>query len=127
MVKSKRKIFNDFTNSDTSILSARVGQVNERTDIFMSTDTTVTNATLLSTVEAAKILGVSPKTLVNWRKRKLFDVPFFTADEKIGGVWYYSCERIEQLKSVYQKGTLQNMYRLARRFKQPKRKFKNKF
>lgn len=34
----------NFTNSDTSILSARVGEVNERTDKFMGTDTTVTNS-----------------------------------------------------------------------------------
>lgn len=68
---------------------------------------------LVSTRDAAKILGVSPKTLVNWRKRKLFGVPFFTADEKRGGVWYYYRERVEQLKAVYQKGILQDMYRLA--------------
>ena len=84
----------------------------------MSEDTTVTNATkdLISTAESAQILGVSPDTLKKWRSRKLFGVPFFPADVKLGTDWYYHRERIEQLKSVYQKGTLQNMYKLSRGF-----------
>ena len=36
---------------------------------------------LLSTKEAAKLINVSPNTLTQWRVRKLFGVPFFTADE----------------------------------------------
>ena len=71
---------------------------------------------LINTKEAAKILGVSPKTLEKWRERKLFGVPFFPADEMHGGTWYYDRERVEQLKSVYQKGLLQNMYKLADAF-----------
>ena len=71
---------------------------------------------LISTKEAAAILGVSPETVKKWRERKLFGVPFFPADEKHGGTWYYHRERVEQLKSVYQKGILQNMYRLANAF-----------
>ena len=69
---------------------------------------------LISTKEAAKIIGVSPATLEKWRNRKLFGVPFFAADENHGGTWYYERERVEQLKSVYQKGVLQNMYKLAK-------------
>ena len=69
---------------------------------------------LISTKEAAKKLNVSHKTLEKWRERKLFGVPFFAADEMRGGTWYYERERVEQLKSVYQKGVLQNMYKLAK-------------
>ena len=82
----------------------------------MKQATTLTRLALMSTSEAAKFLGVSTSTLENWRSRKLFGVPFFTADELHGGTWYYYRERVEQLKSVYQKGTLQNMYQLARKF-----------
>lgn len=71
---------------------------------------------LISTKEAAKILNVSTSALRKWRERKLFGVPFFPADEQHGGSWYYYRERVEQLKSVYQKGILQNMYRLADAF-----------
>ena len=69
---------------------------------------------LISTKEAAKLIGVSPATLEKWRNRKLFGVPFFAADENHGGTWYYERERVEQLKSVYQKGVLQNMHKLAK-------------
>ena len=68
---------------------------------------------LISTKEAAKIICVSPNALERWRNRKLFGVPLFTADEMHGGTWYYERERVEQLKSVYQKGVVQSMYRLA--------------
>ena len=71
---------------------------------------------LINTKEAAAILNVSPETVKKWRERKLFGVPFFTADEMHGDTWYYYRERVEQLKSVYQKGILQNMYRLANAF-----------
>ena len=71
---------------------------------------------LINTKEAAAILGVSHKTLEKWRERKLFGVTFFPADEMHGGTWYYYRERVEQLKSVYQKGILQSMYRLADAF-----------
>ena len=71
---------------------------------------------LISTKEAAEILGVSRKTVENWRNRKLFGCTFFSADEKHGDTWYYYRERVEQLKEVYQKGILQNMYKLARKF-----------
>lgn len=67
---------------------------------------------LLSTKEAAEILGVSPSTLEKWRNRTLFGVPFFTADEQHGGTWYYYRERVEQLKAIYQPGILQDMYKL---------------
>ena len=70
---------------------------------------------LIATNEAARILGVSTSTLKSWRERKLFGVPFFTADERHGDTWYYSRERIEQLKVVYRKGVLQDMYKLADR------------
>lgn len=69
---------------------------------------------LISTKEAAKILNVSTSALKRWRERKLFGIPFFAADEMRGGTWYYERERVEQLKSVYQKGILQNMYKLAK-------------
>ena len=81
----------------------------------MSNDTTVTNA-YISTQEAAEILGVSTSTMKNWRTRKLFGCPFFSADKKFGNDWYYLRERVEQLKEVYQKGILQSMYKLARKF-----------
>ena len=68
---------------------------------------------LIGTGEAAYILGVSSKTLITWRERKIFGVPFFAADEMHGGTWYYERERVEQLKSVYHKGVLQNIYKLA--------------
>ena len=71
------------------------------------------NNNLLTTKEAADILGVEASTLRQWRVRKLFDVPFFEADCRINNKWYYEKERIEQLKSVYQKGILQSMNRLA--------------
>ena len=71
---------------------------------------------LISTKEAADILGVSRKTVENWRNRKLFGCTFFSADEKHGDTWYYERERVEQLKEVYQKGILQNMYKLSRKF-----------
>lgn len=70
-------------------------------------------ATLLTTKEAAELLDVSPRAVANWRSRKLFGCHFFTADEKHGNTWYYERERVEQLKSVYQKGVLDNMYKLA--------------
>lgn len=85
-------------------------------------ETTITNASqdylndLITTKEAAKILRVSKKTLENWRTRKLFGLPFFSADVQFGSTWYYLRERIEQLKKIYQKGILQNMYKLARKF-----------
>ena len=81
----------------------------------MEIDTTITNA-YISTQEAAQILGVSVRTVANWRNRKLFGCPFFTADKKFGDTWYYLRERVEQLKEVYQKGILQSMYKLARKF-----------
>ncbi len=74
---------------------------------------------LLSAKETAEILDVSPKTLEKWRIRKLFGCPFFTADVQKGDTWYYYRERVEQLKSVYQKGTLQSMYKLANNFESP--------
>ena len=134
VVKSNRNNKNDFTNSDTSILSARVGQVNERTDIFMSTDTTVTNATVNSdhalttrkdemsnsetdhalttrkskksnikyytAREVAKILGVSEWAVRDWRQKNIFGEDVLDHH----GVYWYSAERVEQLKSVYHKG-----------------------
>lgn len=69
---------------------------------------------LISTKQVADMLGVSAKTVASWRTRKLFGVPFFTADVKRGDTWYYLRERVEQLKSVYQFGILQKMYKLAR-------------
>ena len=78
-------------------------------------DTTVTDA-YISTREAAFMLDVSRSTLKNWRTRELFGCKFFTADKKIGNTWYYLRERVEQLKSVYQPGILQSMYKLARNF-----------
>lgn len=68
---------------------------------------------LVTTREVADELAVKPSTVKNWRTRKLFGVPFFTADERHGDTWYYYRERVEQLKSVYQPGILQNMYKLA--------------
>ena len=71
---------------------------------------------LISTKEAAELLGVSSATLKNWRTRKLFGCEIFPADEKHGNTWYYERERVEQLKEVYHKGVLQNMYKLAKKF-----------
>ena len=68
---------------------------------------------LLSTKEAAKLINVSPNTLTQWRVRKLFGVPFFTADEMHGDTWYYYRERVEQLKSVYKKGILRNFRKIV--------------
>jgi len=85
------------------------------TKFVFKCDTTITNA-YISTQEAAQILGVSTSTLENWRTRKLFGCPFFSADKKFGDTWYYLRERVEQLKEVYQKGILQSMYKLARKF-----------
>lgn len=80
-------------------------------------DTTISDATLITTKEAAQILGVAPRTIASWRERKLFGVPFFTADAMKNGAWFYERERVEQLKAVYHKGILGNMYKLARKFK----------
>ena len=102
VVKSNRKQNNDFTNSDTSILSVRVGQVNERTDIFMSTDTTITKATkmdLFTLKEAASYIGVNEKTLRRWNKQKIFE-PYLIDHH---GDFFYTREELEQLKSVYTK------------------------
>lgn len=71
---------------------------------------------LINTADAAKILDVDTSTLRKWRQRKLFGCTFFDADEKHGDTWYYKRERVEQLKEVYQKGVLQNMYKLAKKF-----------
>lgn len=71
-------------------------------------------ANLLSTQDAAALLGVSAATLRQWRKRELFGCRFFTPDYKYGNTCYYERERVEQLKAVYQPGVLQNMYKLAR-------------
>lgn len=68
---------------------------------------------LISTKEAAEILDVTPRTLGYWRERKLFGIPFFTADEKHGDTCYYYRERVEQLKAVYYPGILADMYRIA--------------
>jgi len=69
---------------------------------------------LIPAKEAADILGGSSVTLKNWRTRKLLGYSSFDTDEKHGDTWYY--ERVEQLKEVYHKGILQNMYKLARKF-----------
>ncbi len=69
---------------------------------------------LIRTKEAAEILGVTPDALRKWRTRKLFGCPFFPADELRGKIWYYDRERVEQLKAVYQPGTLSNMYKLVK-------------
>ena len=119
MVKSHCKNkSNDFTNSDTSILSARVGLVNERTDFSMGTDTTVTNSTVNSDAaltprkvkksnikyytarEVAKMLGVDEKTIRRWRQKNIFGEDVLDHN----GVYWYAAERVEQLKSVYHKG-----------------------
>lgn len=71
---------------------------------------------LVNTEEAAKILDVSTSTLRNWRTQKIFGCYFFTADEKHGNTWYYYRERVEQLKSVYNKNNLQNFYKMLERF-----------
>ena len=71
---------------------------------------------LVSTKEAAEILDVSISTLKNWRTQKIFGCYFFSADEKYGNTWYYYRERVEQLKSVYSKGNLQNIYKNLERF-----------
>ncbi len=71
---------------------------------------------LVSTEEAAEILDVSVSTLKNWRSRKIFGCYYFTADEKHGNTWYYYRERVEQLKSVYNKGNLKNVEKMLERF-----------
>ena len=71
---------------------------------------------LITTQQAAEILGVDTSTLRKWRQRKLFGCAFFTADVKDNGAWYYYRERVEQLKEVYQPGILQSMYKLAKKF-----------
>ena len=68
---------------------------------------------LISTKEAAEILEVTPRAIGYWRERKISGIPLFTADEKHGDTWYYYRERIEQLKSVYRKGILMDLYRIA--------------
>lgn len=68
---------------------------------------------LMTTREVADFIGVKRSAVVNWRNRKLFGCYFFAADEKRGDTWYYYRERVEQLKAVYQKGVLQDMYKLA--------------
>ena len=48
---------------------------------------------MLSTKEVAELLSketgenISTETVANWRKRKIFGVPFFEADEKKNGAW----------------------------------------
>lgn len=106
-----KKLYSD----STADLKVKIHEVN-----IQSSDTaahTLTNKDLITTADAALILGVSTSTLKNWRNRKLFGVPFFTADEKHGDTWYYLRKRVEQLKEVYQPGILGNMYKLARKFK----------
>ena len=68
---------------------------------------------LISTKQAAELLGVTPNTLRQWRTRKIFGVTIFTADVKEGGRCFYQRERILQLKSVLQKGIVSNIYKLA--------------
>ena len=68
---------------------------------------------LMTTREVADFLNVSVSTVKNWRQRKLFGCYFFPADEKHGDTLYYYKERVEQLKAVYHKGILQNMYKLV--------------
>ena len=74
---------------------------------------------LLTTREVADFLGVTVSTVKNWRVRKLFGCYFFAADEKHGDTLYYKRERVEQLKAIYQRGILQNMYKLARKNPEP--------
>ncbi|MBO4780072.1 MAG: DUF927 domain-containing protein, partial [Selenomonadaceae bacterium] len=74
---------------------------------------------LITTREVAEILGVTKSTVEKWRQRKLFGCYFFSADEKRGDTFYYYRERVLQLKAIYQKGILQNMYKLARRNPDP--------
>lgn len=109
-VQSARKFSPNGLSFGTSDSSSPRASRQERAD-FMEE--------LMTTREVADRLEVSPKTVVNWRSRKLFGCYFFAADEKKGGVWYYKRERVEQLKSVYQFGILQNMYKLARRNPEP--------
>ena len=98
---------------------------------------------LISTKEAAEILGVSVETLKNWRKRKIFGVIYFQPDaydtgngiitiDELSAVhndsvvnrrsqgggknkWkaLYFRERILQLKAVYNKGNLSSIYKMT--------------
>ena len=74
---------------------------------------------LMTTREVADELDVSVSTVKHWRTRKLLGCYFFSADEKHGDTLYYYRERVEQLKAVYQKGILQNMYKLAKKNPEP--------
>ena len=76
----------------------------------------VASSELITTKDAALLLNVPSKYFEIWRNRKLFGVPFFQADAKIGRKWYYKRERIMQLKSVYQEEILQNMYKMDSNF-----------
>ena len=95
----------------------------ERSCFSMGVSNDNTNAKslqdLMTTREVADYLGVTVSTVKNWRQRKLFGCYFFPADKKHGDTWYYYRERVEQLKSVYNFGVLQNMHKLAKRNPEP--------
>ena len=93
----------------------------ERSDFSMGNDNKGSPKlqALMTTREVADELDVSVSTVKHWRTRKLLGCYFFSADEKHGDTLYYYRERVEQLKAVYQKGILQNMYKLAKKNPEP--------
>ena len=57
--------------------------------------------------EVAKIIGVNKSTVTRWREKKIFleDIVDHT------GIYLYSKERVEQLKSVYRKDWTKGGYK----------------
>ena len=72
-------------------------------------DNMMTLKDLLTTKEAAEILGTTSRTLSRWRKLSICGIPLFSADEKRGNKFFYCRERVEQLKSVYHKFRVSNI------------------
>ena len=100
---------------DNCVTSGCLGdEEEEKVCLFDNCVTSGCLGDLISTKEAAQILGVSQETLKQWRTRRIFGVRFFPADVKDKGAWYYYRERVEQLKEVYNKGNLQNVYTASR-------------
>ena len=101
----------DNTPDDFQICVTRLGNAGK---LAQSTNAPACHGNLLTTKEAADIIGAEPATLRKWRERKLFGCPFFSADELHGKKWYYDRERVEQLAAVYNKGVLANLVKLSK-------------
>lgn len=92
-----RKEFLSMGNDNKNFSDSKVPNDHQTTTKSPPTPDKADKADYLSTAVTAKIIGVTKQTVENWRKKGWLAADLI--DHK--GVFYYTVERVMQLKSVY--------------------------